>query len=217
MFERYSLAARRVMFSARYLASQAGGREIEAEHILLGLLRSDKGLARQFLGSPWDVEGVWREIEGRGLIHDRTTGSGDLRLSKTSKRVLAFAADEAKRLSNRNICTEHLLLGLLREEKCPAAEILREHGVSHRSALAELARTPHSDSAVEEFVRESSALPEAIVESKSRIRSIANRMKDAVAKRDFATARECSEEERHERDSLILLCRKYGLYDWIHE
>lgn len=217
MFERYSPAARRVIFSARYLAIQAGSQDIETEHILLGLLRTDKGLARRFLGSPWAVEEIWREIEERGLIHEKALGSSDLHFSKTSKRVLGLGAQEAERLSSRSISTEHLLLGLLREEKCLAYEILREHGVFHASALAELAQTPHSDSVTEEFVREGRALPEVIVQSNSRIESIAMRMKDAVDKGDYSTARVCSNEERLERDNLILLCRQYGLYDWIHE
>ena len=51
-------------------------------------------------------------------------------LSNECKRVLAYAAEEAERLSHKHIGTEHLLLGLLREEKCFAAEILHERGLA---------------------------------------------------------------------------------------
>ena len=54
--------------------------------------------------------------------------SVDLPLSHECKRVLAYAAEEAERLSHKHIGTEHLLLGLLREEKSFAAEILNERG-----------------------------------------------------------------------------------------
>ena len=53
----------------------------------------------------------------------------DLPLSHESSRVLAFAAEESQHLNHQHIGTEHLLPGLLREEKCFAAEILRERGL----------------------------------------------------------------------------------------
>ena len=55
--------------------------------------------------------------------------SVDLPLSHECKRVLAYGAEEAERLNHKHIGTEHLLLGLLREEKCFAAEILHERGL----------------------------------------------------------------------------------------
>ncbi len=124
MFERYSETARRVIFSSRYMASRVGSPEIETEHLLLGLLRTDKALARRFLGSPWAAEAVWRKIEQSKPAREKTPGPRELPLSSASKHVLALAAEEADLLSNKHICTEHLLLGLLREEKCFATEIL---------------------------------------------------------------------------------------------
>ena len=55
--------------------------------------------------------------------------------------MLAYAAEEAERLSHKHIGTEHLLLGLLREEKCFAAEILHERGLRLSTIREELART----------------------------------------------------------------------------
>lgn len=57
----------------------------------------------------------------------------------------------------------------------------------------DLRRKPHDDSIIEEFVKEPSALPEGIAESRDRHRSIVTRMEQAIAERDFATARSCSE------------------------
>jgi ATP-dependent Clp protease ATP-binding subunit ClpA len=127
MFERYTEKARRVIFFARYEASLFGTSEIEAEHILLGLTREDKVLCRRFFGA--GTEQIRRQVEARTTPGQRVSTSVDLPLSDEAKGVLAFAAEEAERLKHRHIGTEHLLLGLLREEHSMAAEILRELGL----------------------------------------------------------------------------------------
>src|SRR5712664_2475555 len=129
MFERYTEKARRIIFFARYEASQFGSPYIETEHLLLGLLREDKALTNRFLRSHASVESIRKQIEGHTTIREKVSTSVDLPLSNECKRVLAYAAEEAERLSHKHIGTEHLLLGLLREEKCFAAEILHERGL----------------------------------------------------------------------------------------
>src|SRR5207253_6904675 len=129
MFERYTEKARRVILFARYEASQFGSPYIESEHLLLGLLREDKALTNRFLRSHASVESIRKQIEGHTTIREKVSTSVDLPLSNECKRVLAYAAEEAERLSHKHIGTEHLLLGLLREEKCFAAEILHERGL----------------------------------------------------------------------------------------
>ena len=129
MFERYTEKARRVIFVARYEASQFGSPYIETEHLLLGLLREDKALANRFLRSHAAVESIRKQIEGHTTIREKVSTSVDLPLSHECKRVLAYGAEEAEYLNHKHIGTEHLLLGLLREEKCFAAEILHEHGL----------------------------------------------------------------------------------------
>lgn len=130
MFERYTEKARRVIFFARYEASQFGASQIEAEHILLGLMREDKNLTTRFFSrSHASIESIRKEIEGRTILRERISTSVDLPLSVEAKRVLAFAAEESERLGHRHIGTEHLLLGLLREENSIAAEILYERGL----------------------------------------------------------------------------------------
>ena len=143
MFERYTEKARRVIFFARYEASQLGSPFIETEHVLLGLLREDKALTNRFLRSHASVEAIRKQIEARPRGGEKVSTSVDLPLSNESKRVLAYAAEEAEKLSNSHIGTEHLLLGLLREENCFAAEILRERGLRLSSIREELTRKPH--------------------------------------------------------------------------
>src|SRR5437868_10014770 len=141
MFERYTEKARRVIFFARYEASQFGSPYIETEHLLLGLLREDKALTNRFLRSHASVESIRKQIEGHTTIREKVSTSVDLPLSNECKRVLAYAAEEAERLSHKHIGTEHLLLGLLREEKCFAAEILTERGLRLPMIREELQKT----------------------------------------------------------------------------
>jgi ATP-dependent Clp protease ATP-binding subunit ClpA len=109
MFERYTEKARRIIFFARYEASQFGSPYIETEHLLLGLLREDKALTNRFLRSHASVESIRKQIEGHTTIREKVSTSVDLPLSNECKRVLAYAAEEAERLSHKHIGTEHLL------------------------------------------------------------------------------------------------------------
>jgi ATP-dependent Clp protease ATP-binding subunit ClpC len=160
MFERYTEKARRVIFFARYEASQFGSPYIETEHLLLGLLREDKALTNKFLRSHASVESIRKQIEGHTTIREKVSTSVDLPLSNECKRVLAYAAEEAERLSHKHIGTEHLLLGLLREEKCFAAEILHERGLRLVAIREELARATQEKAPQQRQNRESSLLAE---------------------------------------------------------
>jgi Clp amino terminal domain, pathogenicity island component/NTF2 fold immunity protein len=142
MFERYTERARRAIFFARYEASQFGSVTIETEHLLLGLIREDKILTNRFLRNPASIESIRKEIEGRTPIRERVPTSADLPLSSESKRILAYAAEEAERLNHDHIGTEHLLLGILREENSVAAQVLWERGLRLAAIRDELARTP---------------------------------------------------------------------------
>ena len=141
MFERYTEKARRVIFFARYEASQYGSPYIETEHLLLGLMREDKALANRFLRSHGSIESIRKEIESRITIRERISTSVEVPLSQECKRILNFAAEEAERLGHKHVGTEHLLLGILREEKCFGAEILHERGLRLSALREELARS----------------------------------------------------------------------------
>jgi hypothetical protein len=146
MFERYTEKARRTIFFARYEASQFGAPYIETEHLLLGLLRENKALTNRFLRPHASVESIRKQIEDHTTIREKVSTSVDLPLSNECKRVLAYAAEEAERLSHKHIGSEHLLLGLLREEKCFAFEILHERGLTLDRLREELATAPMEDS-----------------------------------------------------------------------
>ena len=130
MFERYTERARRVLFFARYEASQLGSISIETEHLLLGLIREGKGLtSRIFARSHLSLETIRKEIEGRTVFREKVSTSVEIPFSTETKRVLQHAAEEADRLLHNYIGTEHLLLSILREDRSVAASILSEKGM----------------------------------------------------------------------------------------
>ena len=96
MFERYTERARRVLFFARYEASQLGSISIETEHLLLGLIREGKGLtSRIFARSHLSLESIRKEIEGRTVFREKVSTSVEIPFSTETNRVLQFAAEEA--------------------------------------------------------------------------------------------------------------------------
>src|ERR1700744_154054 len=160
MFERYTEKARRGIFFARYQARELGSPYIETDHLRLGLLREDKALTNRFLRSHASVESIRKQIEQHTTVREKVSTSVDLPLSNECKRVLAYAAEEAERLSHKHIGTEHLLLGLLREEKCFAAEILHERGLRLGAVREDLARATKEKAPAQRQNRESSLLAE---------------------------------------------------------
>jgi ATP-dependent Clp protease ATP-binding subunit ClpC len=185
MFERYTEKARRVIFFARYEASQFGSPYIETEHLLLGLLREDKALANRFLRSHAAVESIRKQIEGHTAVREKVSTSVDLPLSHECKRVLAYGAEEAERLNHKHIGTEHLLLGLLREEKCFASEILHERGLRLSAIREELARS-QSEKVASQRPKESSLLGEF---SRDLTQAAMDNTLDPLIGRDYETER----------------------------
>ena len=130
MFERYNEKARRTIFFARYEASQFGSPYIEIEFMLLGLMREDPTLSMRFLRSATTAEEIRREIERHRQSGDKISTAVDLPLSNESKHVLAHAAEEAERLAHQFISTEHLFLGILREQNSFAGQLLQRYGIN---------------------------------------------------------------------------------------
>ena len=82
------------------------------------MLREDKTLASRFPGSSSSIDSIRKQVEEHATVREKISTSLDLPMSSESKRVLAYAAEEAERLSHKHIGCEHILLGLLREEQC---------------------------------------------------------------------------------------------------
>ena len=139
-FRRYTERAQRTISLARTEASQAGAQSIETEHLLLGLWRQHGGNL-PFRSGTMALEEIRAEIDRRKPpAHGKMPAPDNLPLSEECQRVLAFAAEEADRLGHDKIGDGHMLFGLLREEKCLAAEVLRAHGITLEEARENLTR-----------------------------------------------------------------------------
>ncbi len=160
MFERYTERSRRVIFFARYEALQYGSPVISPEHILLGLMREDKTISARFLPfrNTLTVDAVRREVEERIVLRDRIPQSAELHLAPETKKILFYANEESRHLKNRHIGPEHLLLGIIREERSIAAEILLQYGLSVQDLRDELTRQSGSQTFVAP-VKDTSATP----------------------------------------------------------
>src|SRR5512141_597128 len=111
MFERYTERARRVLFFARYEATQLGSTSIETEHLLLGLIREGKGLtSRIFARSHLSLESIRKEIEGRTVFREKVSTLFMIRRTPRSTRFPSSTVFRAARLGSTSIETEHLLL-----------------------------------------------------------------------------------------------------------
>jgi ATPases with chaperone activity, ATP-binding subunit len=142
MFERYTESARRVIFFARYEASNYGSHSIETEHLLLGLLREDYGLKKWFPDSAHLEEGMRADIEKRITRGERISTSVEIPISAECKRVLNLAAETAERLSHRRIEPAHLLVGLLLVENSIAGQLLIARGLQPGLIREALAKSP---------------------------------------------------------------------------
>src|SRR6476620_11346360 len=142
MFERYTERSRRVIFFARYEALQYGSPLIAPEHILLGLMREDKTISARFFPfrHTLTVDAVRREVEERIVLRDRIPQSAELHLAPEVKKILFYANEESRHLKNRHIGPEHLLLGIVREEKSVAADILFQYGLRVQDVRDEIGR-----------------------------------------------------------------------------
>jgi ATP-dependent Clp protease ATP-binding subunit ClpC len=136
-FEKFTERARRVLTLAQEEAQHFSHSYIGTEHILLGLVREEEGVAARVLVNLSVVLSKVRSavefIIGRG----EKPGSDEIGLSPRAKRVIELAIDEARHLGHNYIGTEHLLLGLLREGEGIAASVLDSFGITLERARAE--------------------------------------------------------------------------------
>jgi ATP-dependent Clp protease ATP-binding subunit ClpC len=131
MFERYTERARRVLFFARYEASEFGSLSIDVDHLLLGLLRDGGGLVRRiFEQAGLSLAIVRDEIERRTPPREKVATSVEIPFTTEAQQAVRCTAEEADRLRHSYIGPEHLLLGILREGTSPAARMLNDGGIT---------------------------------------------------------------------------------------
>ena len=133
---------RKVLAMAREEAARLHHEYVGTEHILLGLIREGEGVAATVLQNlSVELDDVQQKIEETVKKGKAAQATGpDLPYTSRAKKVLELAMSEARELNHSYVGTEHLLLGLLREEKGIAAQVLTDTGVNLEAARAETLR-----------------------------------------------------------------------------
>ncbi|TVP53695.1 MAG: NDP-hexose 4-ketoreductase, partial [Gemmatimonadales bacterium] len=137
---------RKVLAMARDEAIRLQHDYVGTEHILLGLIREGEGVAAAVLTNlNADLDQIHERIEEAVKKGKATIALGELPYTTRAKKVLEFAMSEARDLNHSYVGTEHLLLGLLREEKGIAAQVLNSVGITLEDGRAETLKVLGSD------------------------------------------------------------------------
>ena len=130
-WERFTQRARRVLSLAQDEAERLNHSYISSEHVLIGLLREEGGVAGRVLRElGLDVNRVQAMVERLSSSPGTKTPFTKVELSPSTKRILELAVEEARTLGKHYISTEHLLLGLARQNEGVAIDVLRKFGIS---------------------------------------------------------------------------------------
>jgi len=138
--DRFTQRARRVLTFAQEEAERLNHNYIGTEHLLLGLMREESGVAGRVLRAlnvqPAQVIEMVERITGPG----RRTPFSKIDLTPRTKRVIELAVEEARRMGHHYIGTEHLLLGLVRQGDGVAMDILRQMSITPEQIRREMAK-----------------------------------------------------------------------------
>ena len=130
MFDRFTERAKKVMQLAQQEAQRFNHEYIGTEHILLGLVKEGSGVAANVLTNlDIDLKKIRLEIEKIVQSGPNVVSVGKLPFTPRAKKVIELAVEEARNLGHNYVGTEHLLLGLLRENEGVAAQVLMNLGV----------------------------------------------------------------------------------------
>ncbi len=131
MFEKFTERGRKVIVYAREEAERLQNDYLGTEHVLLGTLREEDGIPVAVLRKMGiDVDQIRTEVERNLPSSGNTLTFGDIPFTPRAKKVLEYAVEEARLLGHNYIGSEHLLLGLIREEEGIGGKILRSFGVN---------------------------------------------------------------------------------------
>jgi ATP-dependent Clp protease ATP-binding subunit ClpC len=140
MFERFTERARQVVVLAQEEARSLRHNYIGTEHVLLGLLREEEGLAARALAGRLDVDSVRTAISRIVGVGDQEVTTGQIPFTPRAKKVLEGALREALSLGHNYIGTEHIFLALAREQDGVAKRILLEGDIDAEDIRSDLIR-----------------------------------------------------------------------------
>ncbi|MBN2584843.1 MAG: ATP-dependent Clp protease ATP-binding subunit [Planctomycetes bacterium] len=172
MFERFTDRARKVMALANQEAQRFNHEYVGTEHLLLGLVKEGSGVAANCLKNMGiDLKKIRIEVEKIVKSGPQMVTMGKLPQTPRAKKVIEFAIEEARMLGHNYVGTEHLLLGLLREQDGVAAQVLmnlglrldevREEVLKLLGATAEMTEETEFGNAPQEFGNEQRGQPGA--------------------------------------------------------
>jgi ATP-dependent Clp protease ATP-binding subunit ClpA len=200
MFERFTDRARRAVVLAQEEARLLGHDRLGTEHLLLGLVHEGEGVAARALAvlgiSLQAARAQVEEIIGQG----RAAPTGRLPFTPPAKQTLELSLREARALGHNYIGTEHLLLGLLREDRGVAAQVLRRLDADHaqiRRLVLELLSGGHEPAGSTRLVRMTA--PADLRELEEQLASVQRQKEAALDAQDFtaaATLRDAEQELR---------------------
>src|SRR5690242_5998539 len=130
MYERFTDRARKVMQLANQEAQRFNHEYIGTEHVLLGLIKEGSGVAANVLKNlDIDLRKIRLEVEKLVQTGPDMVTMGKLPQTPRAKKVIEYSIEEARLLNHNYVGTEHLLLGLLRENEGVAAQVLMNLGL----------------------------------------------------------------------------------------
>lgn len=211
MYERFTDRARKVMQLANQQALRFNHEYIGAEHVLLGLIEEGSGVAAGVLQSLGiDLNKIRLEIETLVLRGRDTVEMRWLPQTPRVKKAIEYAIEEARSLNHDHVGTEHLLLGLLRDSRNVAAQLLMNQGLNFervrevlRGATSQLGPASRTRNEIEDVPE---PLRPAIAELDAEIRRFTLAKEEAVANQDYELAarqRDEAHELHNKRGSLV--------------
>jgi ATP-dependent Clp protease ATP-binding subunit ClpA len=211
VFERFTERARQVVVLAQDESRRLGHPFIGTEHLLLGLLREEEGIAASVLDALDvtldDVRSEVLRIVGRG----EQVSTGQIPFTPRGKKTLELALREAVALGHRHIGTEHVLLGLARVDDGVAAQILREQDVDSERLRTEVVR--RLSGSPEPVQPEADAIeltsPPLSSEVLAELERLGREQQTALDRQDFAVAAAIRDAERRLRSAASRLVREW--------
>lgn len=219
MYERFTDRARKVMQLANQEAQRLRHEYIGTEHVLLGLIAEGSGVAANVLKNlDLDVRKIRHEVER--IVQGGPDGEplimGRLPHTPRTKKVIEYAIEEARTLNHNYVGTEHLLLGLLREQEGVAAQVLMNFGLKFEDLREEVLNLLGHNAPVSPAHVVADALkavlnvpaeltPDQLQLVRARVRHLNEQKEVFVAVLDFTLAARC----RAEAEALSLLLAWY--------
>ena len=169
MFDRFTDRAKKVMSYARQEAQKFNHEYIGTEHILLGLVQEGSGVAANVLKNmSIDLEKIRHEVEKIVKTGPSMVTMGQLPFTPRAKKVLELSMEEASQLSHNYIGTEHLLLGLIKENEGIAAQVLMNLGVQLEDVRDEVLEFLGASDSAQEDEGEMAGIESGATQGKSK-------------------------------------------------